>query len=807
MRRRRDQRIPVSHRVVPIVFVGALAAVGGAAAWHIYAASEMFAATFGTAAVGLGIAWLVRRSRWWWRIIVTAGTYVVIATLFSLRELLQDPAGAAGQVLRIVTAPVTGWKDILTLDLPLGNYQAVLAPYIAVVLTATVISMLLAWRGGLASGWAPAVAVWMPLFGLLFGSSVTELRVQMLIGIATFGLALAWLVWRARAARRLSLRRAPRDGARSTGARRTSLVRLFSGIVIAAVAVGVGVWVTPHALSGQTRDVLRTNVDPRIEIDRAVSPLSTFRNYRTTDLLDTTLFSVSAPQSVTRVRLATLGAYDGIAMRPGGVETNEEATEFRRVPSALPNTTDGDPVTVTVTMDSYADMWVPIAGDLVSAEFEGSRRAALADGFFYQRSSQTGVQLAGGGLAAGDQLVTQVVPADSSGIAEFMPGRTGGSVDPDLVPQSLTAWMGEQGVTLTGEGLAALIERLRERGYVSHSIVNDESSARWMDAFDVEVFEPSRAGHTTARIDRLFSDLVTREQDAGSGAQPEDLVAAIGDDEQFAVAAFLMADSMGFDARVALGVTLDAGHEGVPSCELGVCTGKNVTAWLEVRDATTGEWGILDVTPQHQIPPHAETTQRSEPQHHTPVDSRHGDTVPPPDAAPNEGGVPPEEDGDTSGLWALIWPALRLTLIGLLVLLVLATPALVVLGLKRWNTRARVRAARPRQRLVGGWDEFVDRAVDHGAPYPRSETRLEYAGFVHADPETATELARIADRASFSTAQVTDAESAAYWELVHGAHATMRQSATRWARFRSRLSLRSLRVAMRREVRRQDGAV
>ena len=801
VRNRRDQRAPVSHGVIPVLFVWAFAAVGATAAWHIYDHPAVLLATLGASVAGVGAAWLVRRARWWWQVLTIVVAYLVLAALFSLQEALEDPAGATGQLIRIVTTPVTGWKDILTLDLPLGNYQAVLAPYILVVLASTVLAVLCAWRGGRASGFAPAIAVAMPLFGLIFGSSVANLTEHMITGMVMFGLALGWLVWRAASARRVKLRRADPSGARSTGSRNTSIVRVLSAAVIVAVAVGVGWFVTPPVLDGDTRDVLRTSVDPHIEVDRAVSPLSTFRNYRTTDLLDTTLFSVSAPQSVTRVRLATLSTFDGVAMRPGANGVGEQPSGFRRVPATLPGTSS-DPAEVTVSIDAYSDIWVPIAGDLVTIDFEGNRRAALGDGFFYQRASQTGVQLASGGVAPGDRILMRVEPVEPRGIDGFQPGRTSGSVDPDLVPPSLTAWMGEQGVTLTGEGLTSLIERLRERGYVSHSIVNDEASAAWMDALDIPVFEASRAGHTTARIDRLFTDLVTREQDAGTGAAPEELVAAVGDDEQFSVAAFLIADAMGFDARVALGVTLDAPGAGVPACELGACTGKNVTAWLEVRDAATGEWGVLDVTPQHEVPPHAETTQRSEPKHHTEVDSRHGDTVPPPDAAPNEGGAPSEDDDEEPGLWEAIWPVVRLVLIGLFVLLLLATPALVVLALKRWNTRSRAHAPRPRQRLVGGWDEFVDRAVDHGAPYPRNETRHEYAQLVRGDTLTATELALRADRASFSAAPVTDTDSDAYWQLVQSAHDSMQQSASRWSRIRSRLSLRSLRVSMRREMRR-----
>lgn len=783
---------------MPVIFTALLAVVGAIAAWHIYESATVFVATGLSTVVGMLLAWLLRRTRWWWRVLVIAVAYLAVTTVLTLPEMLADPAGAPSHMFRIVMTPVSGWKDLLTLDLPLGDYQAVIAPYVLVVLCATYAAVALSLRAGKPGGFAPVVALMMPIFGLLFGTSAVNISEQMLTGVLGFGAALIWLVWRAASVRRRALRIAESTtDVRSSGNRTSGVVRAVSGTIILAVAVGLGLVLTPQVLAGQTRDVPRAALHPEIEFDRTVSPLSTFRVYRSADMLDTTLFTVTAPQSVERIRFATLGAFDGVMMRPGpGAE--EGTPQFRRVPSVIHRDAE-EQAQVVVTLDEYADVWVPLADNLISVSFEGARRSALSDNFFYEVASETGIQLSDAGFAAGDRIVTVAAPDVAANVSDFQPLRSGRSIPEYLVPQSLTTWLSAQQVNLGGQGLVSLIETLRARGFLSHSIMEDASATAWMEAFGVTSFEPSRAGHTTARIDRMFQDLNARALEAADNASDEELVAAVGDDEQFAVAAFLIADALGFEARVAMGVKLAATDTGVPACALGVCRGENVTAWLEVRDAATGVWGILDVTPQTEIPPQAETTRTSEPQHVTEVESQHADIVPPPEAAPNEGGTPPEDVDETESLWAQLWPVLRWVFIGLLALLLIAVPFLVIIGVKLLNARARRNARSERQRVVGGWDELVDRAVDCGAPFPRHETRLEYAAIL--EREGLAELARIADSAAFSASPSLDLDADAYWSLVRAAQAEMRRERGWWGRIRSRISPRSLRAAVQREMR------
>ncbi|MGC5341085.1 hypothetical protein ACPXBC_31510, partial [Escherichia coli] len=64
---------------------------------------------------------------------------------------------------------------------------------------------------------------------------------------------------------------------------------------------------------------------------------------------------------------------------------------------------------------------------LVSATFEGDRRNALADSFYYSTDGEAGVQIAGGGLALGDGYeLTAIEPVEDDPATLTAPGDDGG---------------------------------------------------------------------------------------------------------------------------------------------------------------------------------------------------------------------------------------------------------------------------------------------------------------------------------------------------------------------------------------------
>ena len=101
-----------------------------------------------------------------------------------------------------------------------------------------------------------------------------------------------------------------------------------------------------------------------------------------------------------------------------------------------------------------------------------------------------------------------------------------------------------------------------------------------------------------------------------------------------------------------------------------------------------------------------------------------------------------------------LWSTLRVTGIVALGLALLLGPFLIVVcGEGRHRRRARREEEDAANRIIGGWDEYVDAAVDHGLLVPRAETREELAALT-ARP-AATGLAVAADRAVFSQDALT----------------------------------------------------
>lgn len=825
-RARRTQRArqtrsarPISDLIIEAVLVAAIGAVGVVATWPIYRDAWLMLTAGAGLALGVGIAAVStsRRWRWWLVALVTAGVYLVVGIPLGAPSALTEPSQLPTAALQVATAPVTGWKNLLTLDLPLGTYQATLAPTLLVFLVVPLVSLTLAWRG--AGRWtlAAPVALVMPLFGILFGSSavrgvlaagplVVPGVVELLTGVAGLLLALGWYVWRTAAGRRQAVDRAQSASGirvrRSSGA---AAGRWAIAGAMALVAVLIGVVAAPIALAGTARDVLRTDIDPDEQVRTALSPLSTYREFFSDNEYDQVLFQVSTDDGTAadRVRLATLSFYDGIVARVE--DPDSEDTAFVRVPSG---DSSAATTTTTVTIDGYSGIWVPLVGDLTSISFQGSSRSALSDGFYFSADADMGVQLSDPGLVSGVSYTeTSVVTASDDDIAALEPGGSGPSISAEVVPTSLTDWITAQDAPSGGAGLELLIDRIRARGYLSHALTYDaESPPSWATDLGDYSFEPSRSGHSTDRIDTLFTDLLDRQNDVG-GTDDAALVATAGDDEQFAVAAALIADQLGFTTRIVLGARLATGDDSdLSACENGQCEGQDMSAWIEVQDAS-GAWVAIDTTPQHTNPIAPEVEQRSDPQVPTDVRPEQADIVPPPDAAPADNGQNDDEETATALDLTGLWAGLRIAGVVALIGVVLFGPFLAVLLAKTLRRRARRDATDPVERVVGGWDEYVDAAVDQGAQLPRTQTRQELAAlYDQAGAGAPALLATWADRTVFAREQASPADGDTFWELLETERTRMLAGLGRWQRLRARLSLRSLRRSARSLTARADRA-
>ncbi|WP_344090278.1 transglutaminaseTgpA domain-containing protein [Microbacterium deminutum] len=791
-------------RIVPRVVAGSLysafvVVLAAVAAWPVYQYWSLVVLVAVSAALATAIAVVARRRRWpgWLTAGVVAAAFLVAGVPLAVPSRVGAPADILRGVGELTTGVLLAWKDLVTVDLPVGSYRNLLVPALVVFLAGTCAMLLLSWRRDAFAYAAAPVGIAMVSFGLFFGRTTVSddwtvgpitlyAPVETALGLATLLTSLLWLAWRTHEERFRALQRAAAfSGVRvsrrpSTADRR----RTALGAGMIAVALVVVVALVPAVARGAQRDVLRAAVGPEVDLAAAVSPLAEYRALFADARADDVLFTV-ASQGVLpeRVRLATLDSYDGETYRSGGSDS-QEAGRFVRVPSEL-DAGPGAPVEAQVTIEGLNGIWMPTAGRLSSVDFIGARASSLADRFFYSAAASAGVETAGSGLERGDSYILHgVEPARVDLSAIDAPGEVSKGV---AAPESLRTWVKKHVTGSGGGALAGLVSLLRERGYLSHGLPSAGKPALWTQSLPGYRFQPSASGHSLARIDALFTRLLERETDPRAAASGN-YVAAVGDDEQFAVAVAMIARELGFPARVVVGARLTASDPDLPTCRNGACRAQDLAVWTEV-ESSEGEWIPVDVTPQYAQSPSLEVTRQRDPENVTEVRPDSVQAVVPPQPVQDDSGAdtPPDQPAGVDLAW--LWPVLRTAAIVLLIAVLALGPFLVVIGAKAVRRRARRRKGDPVVRIAGGWEEYVDAAVDAGRDAPRASTRPELADDL-ATP-SAAELAVVADQAVFSGASLANEDAVAFWRIVDDERRRFARDRGLWRRLAATVSLRS----------------
>jgi len=733
---------------------------------------------------------------------LSAAAFVAIGLTMAIPGVMSGDVAVGAALRELVLGPVTGWKDIVTLPLPLGAYGATLVPVLALLLGGTLAALWLALtarrRWGLAAGVTVAmvgIAIVVgpatraePLTWAPYGMYVNR---EFIVGLATFALLLGWLAWRADYARSRALARTADDARLATPPRLRVLSTGIAATVMAVVAVGSAAIFAGPVAAETPRDVARSVIDPRLIVDSTVTPLAAYRSYFSDEAFDEVLFTVTVTGGeVSRVRLAVLPYFTGDAFT-AAAPPGTAPSRFERVPSGIAAQEGAIPVSADIEIGAHTGIWLPLVGQLGSVTFTGVRSSALVDSFFYQPDTASGLVTVDGGVREGDHFsVAGFVPERTLTLNSLGAAPGGDLIDSNVIPPALTDWVVRQGVTHDGAGLAELVALLRERGYLSHGLSQSRVTPQWETALGAYTFAASPAGHSYDRIDRMFAELTARESE--SAATPgASLVAAVGDDEQFASAVALMAAELGFPSRVVLGARLaDTDDSGwtVPACVDGECRGQNMAVWAEVQ-ASNGAWVPVDVTPQHSTPPSPEVTQQQDPKFASALDPARAQPIAPPASQRGAASAVTPPMVEEPAAWGWLTPLLGAVGVGVLAVLIVVVPMIAIIVWKALRRRRR-KHAEPRDAIHHGWDEYVDNALDSGlAPLPLA-TRLEAAATYGTS--NGAQLARMTDAATFGTDVAIEDDAARFWELVEADRKEWLATRSRWARLRMRLSLRSV---------------
>ena len=761
---RRRRRLTPGFVATNTVMLWIATAIAATALWPTYRSLQVVIVIVVATLAGSAIAITSARLRWssLVTLLVTIGAFLVLGVPLAVPDRALFGVIPTWQgIVDLVTGAALGWKQLLTITLPVGSYQALLVPAFILVLGTTTAGLVISLRArwGEFGAFGPAVLF---ILAILFGPGVATWPLPTTLGL--LAALMLWLVWwrwyRRRESIRLLASRAldadgrPLETASDGGF--PGVRSLVSAGLILLIAAGASVAASTALPPTGERQVLRTAVVQPFDPRDYVSPLSGFRHYELPTTADRTILSVTGLPAGARIRVATLDTYDGIVYSVGSADVSSDSGSFTRVPYTYDQSAvKGRDATIGVTIGDYDGVWVPTVGKFTSVDFSGDDSSTLRDSFYYNNTSGTAAVVTP--LASGDSYTLQAVlprqPSETQ-LASLRPGAAQVprvTVVPDEVSTALNDWV--TGSASPGRQLEQMLDELKKNGYVSHGV----------SAAD----PPSRSGHAADRITQLLTDQ-----------------RMIGDQEQYAVTAALMARQIGFPARVVFGFA----PTDIDSSGTTRVVGSDVSAWIEVNTTRYG-WVTIDPTPPvREIP-------AEQPQQPTRIALPQSPVQPPvEDPQVRTSQVPPDSSQDQPDALApwlvILFTVLKIVGWVLLGAAIVLAPFVAIVATKLRRRHQRRGAGSPIERISGGWEEYEDAIADRGYSTPDAATRTEVAAVMGGMRPLV--LASITDRAMFAPGQPTDDEADNVWRSVSELVATLDDDRTRWQRIRAAISLRSL---------------
>lgn len=693
--------------------------------------------------VGAAIGWASVR----WRVspaltvLALIVAYLAFGGAFALpRTTIAGFIPTPDTLRRLVLLIVDGWRDLLTVATPAGDFTGPAA---------------VPWLAGLVFGLVGAVLaqrfvywplVLPPLFlalGIAFG--VRAAPTAPWLG-AALGVGIVAWVW----LHRQATQRNDNADILVNDVSRAQTVRqgIAAAVIVAVAAVGT-VSLTAATGARADRQVLREKIAPPLDLHAYPSPLTSYRLFEI-DLKDTTLFTVTGMPKGARLRLASMDTYDGHVFN-----ISQQAGQYLRTGRTVAQGVETN-ARVDIAVAEYSDVWLPQVGRLARLEFTTDRASQLVDSVYHNvTANQT---LSTTRLAPDDAYRLDVAAAPEPTKEER---AALGAKNAGPAPLAKLAGVPEALITAASEytkeaktdfeRMVALEAKLSGEGYYS-------------DGSD----QKSRSGHTTERLASMFGSTVL-----------------VGDDEQYATAMAIMANQLGVPARVVLGFYPQAQPDGTWEVK-----GTEAHVWVEAQFADIG-WLSFDPTPprdrtlQTEVPkPKPKPKPQVDPPPNPPEKVLEKPLLADPD--PSEG----EGDDQFRIDWALV--ALIVGIAG--GTLVISSPFLTILALKARRTARRRKAPEVRAAVAGGWLDIVDRARDLGHRLDLADTRREAAQRLQTTyPKVAVlPAATQIDAAIYGPGQLAPVAATEVWKQVDAVKQGMFAQVNWRRRVAAALSLRSL---------------
>ena len=725
--------------------VAVMLAAGLAGFWPVFGGGVFIRAAVVGLVAGAAVAYLGTRFRWLAGIVALGAVvaYLLLGTGAAVpQQGIVQVIPTLTSMKTVVFGSVHVWRQFVTATTPVGSFIGfTLVPFM-MALVGAVVSFSVVWRAKRPALVLLPVAV-VASGVIAFGLSRPFFPTVQALVIAV--VAIVWLAWR----------HPGEEVSMQSSSLRTR--RLAGGAALILMAGAAASLAGPPVAAALNRDVLRAHAVPPLHLQDYSSPLSSFRSL-VDEQADDVLFTVTDWNNNYRLRLAVMDAYDGMVYN---VSDESGASRYDRVGPNLglnDPAPKGDPATVTVTVGTYSDVWMPTVSALGSINFTGPRGVDLANALYYNPKSDAAIDPLK--LTKGDSYTLQAsvqtgAPLRSTPLMNLTVPKP--QAVPDSVSALAAAWTADVSTPL--DRVKAVVATLHDTGYFS-------------DGLNTE--EPSLPGHSSARI----ADMLKNPQ------------RMVGDGEQYAVTAALMLQSLGIPARVVMGFMSDTQSDF--DGKTWNVMGSDVHAWIEVPFRDFG-WVPFDPTPNENQTPSTVTNQkRTKPR---------PQVLQPPPAANNDDQVqannqtdqqtPPNKKPASHINWRLIGYASG----GVGIPLLVAFGPLFVMGRIKGKRRdARYRAENTSARVAGGWQEVLDRAADLGVVIPSAATRGQASDILsdRFDVPSLPNLAYDADAACFAPFMPAPPQADAYWTDVTDATSQMHNGLSLWRKYRARLSWTSL---------------
>lgn len=734
------------------------------------------------AGIALGVVGRRRRFDVLLVAVATAAIYFVLSGVAISQNAVGRVVPTPATLRGAATGAVSAWAELLTAVPPVGR----LGNLGVVPLMCGLVGAVLATSAALRT--TGIVRPLLPLLGvlvitILFG---TEEPASLLLQGAGFaGVSIAWVAYR-------------RRGTRLSASSTVGVGRIVGAVLMVVLAAAVAPLVGDHLPGAGTHErfILRDRSEPPFDPHQHPSPLAGFARYKSDDPKeggerDRTLFEVSGLPEGVPLRIAVMDTYDGVVWKvAGGNDSPSSSGVFQRVGESVPPADNADlppqerTARVQISVEDYDEIWLPVIGSVSGIQFGGPRADALAEALRFNRTTNSGAVPTR--FSRGDRIVIDAkwaVYPDQAATTQPYAGKAGG-----------VAAVGE--AERIAEGLAELAERILASGPAASSTPptpgasnpDGEAPAPVGPGFDsvhriAEEFvvapgygysdgrdgdQPSISGHSQRRMNTFADESLQKGL-------------TFGNDEQYASALALISRTLHVPSRVVMGFC----RKGCPD---GKVTGADVSAWVEVNLDGVG-WVPLNATPSpdKDLAP-AVPQPKPKPKNATqppppPV------TVPPAKDVETETVKPKKSDDQDDESVLANLPLGLIAGIGTPILLVGGTVAVILL-LKSRRRRRRREAGSRLDRVIGGWQELDDRALDLGRPLPTRATRREIANYLGSD--AARRSAHTADAAIFGPTLPDDAEIDEFWLSVDAAYDELAGEESALRRLRAGLNPASL---------------